>query len=145
MNKFVIDASIAVKWVVEEPGTPEALALRRHALAAPDLLIAECANVLWKKVRLKEIGAEEAAMAALLLERADIELVPMRLLLAEAARLAIALDHPAYDCVYVALAKVNGWRFVTADEKFVRKLRASALPEQGTAMMLSEAASLPPA
>lgn len=84
-------------------------------------------------------------MAALLLERADIELAPMRLLLAEAARLAIALDHAAYDCVYVALAKVNGWRFVTADEKFVRKLRASALPEQDTAMMLSEAASLPPA
>src|SRR5688572_2721717 len=41
VKSFVIDASIAVKWVVEEEGTPEALALRAHAkLIAPDLLVA---------------------------------------------------------------------------------------------------------
>jgi len=35
---FVIDASIAIKWVIEEDGTPEALALRgRGRLVAPDL------------------------------------------------------------------------------------------------------------
>ena len=45
MNTLVIDASIAVKWVVEEEGTPEALALRQKAkLIAPELLVAECAN-----------------------------------------------------------------------------------------------------
>ncbi len=50
MNTLVIDASIAVKWVVDENGTPEALALRARAkLIAPELLIAECANILWKK------------------------------------------------------------------------------------------------
>ena len=48
MSTFVIDASVAIKWVVEEPGTPEALLLRRHRLLAPDLLMAECANILWK-------------------------------------------------------------------------------------------------
>lgn len=144
MSKFVIDASIAVKWVVDEPGTAEALALRRHALAAPDLLVAECANILWKKVRLQEISAQEAALAARLLERADIELAPMRLLLAEAARFAIALDHPAYDCIYLALARVQGCGFVTADDKFVRKLRASSLPERTAAILLSEVSTLPP-
>lgn len=52
--KLVIDASVAIKWVVDEPGTTEALALRRKAkLIAPDLLIAECANILWKKARRK--------------------------------------------------------------------------------------------
>ena len=50
MNTLVIDASIAVKWVIEEDGTPEALALRQNAkLIAPELLVAECANILWKK------------------------------------------------------------------------------------------------
>ena len=50
MSTFVIDASIAVKWVVEEHRTPEALALRQKAkLIAPELLVAECANILWKK------------------------------------------------------------------------------------------------
>jgi predicted nucleic acid-binding protein len=50
MKELVIDASVAVKWVVEEPGTQEALLLRQHRLLAPDLLVAECANILWKKV-----------------------------------------------------------------------------------------------
>jgi hypothetical protein len=45
----VIDASVAVKWVIEEEGTKEALALRGLALTAPDLLIAECADVLAKR------------------------------------------------------------------------------------------------
>ena len=49
MSGLVIDASVAIKWVIEEAGTKEALALRRQALAAPDLLVAECANILWKK------------------------------------------------------------------------------------------------
>jgi predicted nucleic acid-binding protein len=51
VTPFVIDASVAIKWLVDEPGTAAALSLRRHRLLAPDLLIAECANVLWKKVR----------------------------------------------------------------------------------------------
>jgi predicted nucleic acid-binding protein len=38
VNTFVIDASIAVKWVVGEHRTPEALALRQKAkLIAPEL------------------------------------------------------------------------------------------------------------
>lgn len=42
MNRLIIDASIAVNWVVAERGTPEALALRQKAkLSAPDLLVAE--------------------------------------------------------------------------------------------------------
>lgn len=47
MNTFVVDASIAVKWVVEENGTAAALGLRqRTKLIAPELLAAECANIL---------------------------------------------------------------------------------------------------
>jgi predicted nucleic acid-binding protein len=119
---MVIDASIAVKWVIEEEGTPQALALRRHALAAPDLLLAECANVLWKKVRLSELTREEAQFAAALLARADIELIPMRAHLEAATELAIALDHPAYGCVYIALAEAEDTRFVTADSRLLRKI-----------------------
>ncbi|MCC6471202.1 MAG: type II toxin-antitoxin system VapC family toxin [Alphaproteobacteria bacterium] len=143
MTMLVIDASIAVKWVVEEQGTPDALALRSRAqLAAPDLLTAECANILWKKVRRRELSKEEAVLAAGLVARSDIELHPMRALLEPACRLAIELDHPAYDCVYLALAAAGGWRLVTADERLLRKLRrrkpARAVPG---AMSLSEAAA----
>ncbi len=123
MSAFVIDASIALKWVIEEDGTAEALALRRHdRLMAPELLVAECANVLWRKFARKELSKTEALLAARLLEGAEIELLPTRSLLEAATRIAIDLDHPAYDCLYLVLAIEKGCRFVTADERFVRKI-----------------------
>ena len=77
MSVLVIDASIAVKWVVEEDGTPEALAIRQKArLIAPDLLIAECANILWKKVKRRELVKQEALIAARLLQGADLDTCP---------------------------------------------------------------------
>lgn len=123
MRLYVVDASVAVKWVIEETGTPEALALRRQArLIAPDLLVAECANILWKKVRRNELSKDETLLAARLLRQSDIELLPTRALLSVAISIAIDLDHPAYDCLYIVLAVANDCRFVTADESFVRKL-----------------------
>ncbi len=124
MSTFVIDASLAIKWVIDEPGTKEALNLRRHRLLAPDLLVVECANILWKKVRRRELSEDEAMVAARLLARADIELEPMRPLLEPAMRLALTLDHPAYDCVYLALAQQRGCDFITADETLSRKAPA---------------------
>ena len=97
--------------------------LRRHRLFAPDLLIPECANILWKKVRRRELSAPEAVLAARLLQRADVSLEPMRPLLEAAARMAFTLDHPAYDCVYLALAQSLSCALVTADEHFVGKIR----------------------
>lgn len=123
MIPVVIDASVAIKWVIEEEGTAQSLQLRQRArLAAPELLIAECANVLWKKVRLKELDADEALLAARLLQAASIEFVPTRSLMEAATRIAIELDHPAYDALYVALAIERGCPFVTGDERLVRKL-----------------------
>ena len=142
MSLLVIDASIAVKWVVEEEGTPQALALRqRTKLIAPELLVAECANILWKKAARGELSQEEALLAAKLLQSAEVELLPMRSLFETATSLAIELDHPAYDCIYLALAVENDCPFVTADERFLRKLgegRREALRDR--AMSLTEAA-----
>ena len=144
MNTLVIDASIAVKWVVEEDGTSEALALRQKAkLIAPELLIAECANILWKKVKRDELLKEEALLAARLLQAAEIELLPMRSLFEAATRMSIEIDHPAYDCLYLALAVEAECPFVTADERFLRKLnedRQHAL--RGRAISLIEAVKL---
>ena len=130
MRTLVVDASVAIKWVVEEAGTPDALALRRYRLSAPDLLIPECANILWKKVRRQEISREEALLAARLLERADVDLVPMRRLLEPATQLAIVLDHPAYDCIYLSLAQSTECSLVTADTRFCAKVQGHTLPDQ---------------
>ena len=66
---LVIDACITVKWVVKEDGTLEALALRQKAkLIAPELLVAECANILWKKIQRGEFLKEEALLCARLFQ-----------------------------------------------------------------------------
>jgi predicted nucleic acid-binding protein len=141
VRSFLIDASVAIKWVIDEDGTRKALALRSYLLAAPDLLTAECANILWKKVRRGEISDEEASFAANLLGRADIDLLPMRPLLEPATRIAVALDHPAYDCVYLAAAEAVGLPFVTADERLLRKVRQEASGRFASrALSLAEAA-----
>ncbi len=126
MSALCVDASIAIKWVIEEAGTQEALELRKGAkLIAPDLLISECASILWKKVQRKELRKDEALLAARLLQGAEIELVPTRSLLEATAQLAIELAHPAYDCVYLAVAMERGCRFITADDRLLRKIAES--------------------
>ena len=124
MSDFVIDASVALKWVVDEDGTKEALTLRRARLFAPDLINVECANILWKKARLGQLSAEEALFAGRLLANADMALTPTRLLLEPSIALAIQLDHPAYDCAYLALAEAKDIAFVTADSRLVRKVQS---------------------
>jgi predicted nucleic acid-binding protein len=125
MATVVVDASVAVKWIVAEEGSRQALALRRvRHLTAPDLIVAECANILWKKVRRNELTADEAAFAARLLQKSNVDLRPMRGLLEAATRLAAELDHPAYDCVYLALARMEGTRFVTVDDRLLHKIRS---------------------
>lgn len=124
MKTLVIDASVVIKWVVEEDGTELALALRHETrLIAPDLLVPECANILWKKVQRKELSKDEALLAARLLQSAEIELVPARAFMEIATRIAIELDHPAYDCLYLGLAVDNDCQLVTADERLVNKIR----------------------
>lgn len=122
MSGLVIDASVAIKWVVEEEGTKEALALRQQGLSAPDLINAECANILWKKTRLGEFSPDEAKFAGRLLAAAEIELVATRALIEAALDISIALDHPAYDCVYLALAEQQDRVLVTADRRLLRRV-----------------------
>lgn len=128
---WVIDSSVVIKWLVEEEGSAQALALaaRGEPLFSPALLLAECSNVLWKKVQRRELSPAVASQMLKLLTRAKVTFEPMRPLLTETLRLALALNHPAYDCFYLALAKRRALPFVTADDKLVRHLAANS--EQG--------------
>jgi predicted nucleic acid-binding protein len=118
---LIVDASIAIKWVVQEVGSTEALALRAHGvLAAPDLFVAECATILWKKVARAELTLECATLSARVLSRSGVDLYPMHRLLEPALRIAVELNHPAYDCMYLALAMAIESRFVTADTRLLR-------------------------
>jgi predicted nucleic acid-binding protein len=121
-ERLVVDASIAVKWVVPEADSMRAEALLDHGLVVPDLLFAECANILWKKVRRGELTEEEANIAAQSLEQADLAVVATKGHMARAVAIAVELDHPAYDAIYLAVAEAFSLRLATADQRLVRKV-----------------------
>ena len=143
MSPFVIDASVLIKTVVEEDGSAQAVALLESSAAvAPDLIMSECANILWKKIRRGEYTSEEAKLAAQILQRAEFEIAPSRMLTEHAVEYSAMLDHPAYDCVYLALARVRALRFVTADTRLVRKLNAAESGFEDSAVPLGDALSV---
>lgn len=133
MDWAVVDASVAIKWVYSEELSPNAIRARsKYRLVAPELLLAECANILWKKVRRGELADNEAVVSAAVLARGGVEMVPMGELIAGATRLAVELNHPANDCFYIELCRLRGIPLITADDRLIRKFRQSGktgLPE----------------
>ena len=126
MTGYVVDASVAVKWLVEEVLSDEAAALLdgSSTLVAPPLLFAEAANALWAMRRRGNIGAADMAEAVETLRTAPVSTpLPMPDLTAAATRLAGDLDHPVYDCFYLALAIHTQYPVVTADTRFHDKVR----------------------
>lgn len=121
---LVPDASVAVKWVLAEEGSEDAARLLLgEPLVAPDLLIVECANVLWTKAR-RHLLTRQQAVARL----AGIKSVPMVLLPGDAYvdaahSIAFDIDHSVYDCLYLALALAEQAMLVTADLRFASAAR----------------------
>ncbi len=124
---LVIDASVAVKWFVEEEGRADALAVFRcnADIVVPDLFFAEFVNVLWKKSRKGEVGIEQAAQAISCVGRFVGRVMKSADLIERAFQWAQKLDHPVYDCLYLTCADACGSKFVSAGEHFVRKLHGS--------------------
>lgn len=139
-ERLVVDASVAVKWVVAEGGSDSAERLLDHPLVVPDLLFAECANILWKKIRRRELTLEQAELAAQGLERAELTVIPSRGYVALATAIAAELDHPAYDGLYLAVAETLGLQLVTDDARLVRRLSRAPDRFKGLAIPLSEIA-----
>lgn len=136
----VIDASVAVQWVVSEVDSDKAILLLGNRLIAPDLICAEFCNALWKKAHRGEIGQDEAAEAVASFPKAGIVLVGMQAFLEAALAIARELRHPPYDCFYLALAQSAGLPFVTADGRLLRKIAGT--PWSTRVVALADAPSL---
>lgn len=123
---IVVDASVAIKVALYEPDSPIAVAaLRAQPWSAPDLILSECANIIWKRCRMGDITREQAMQAVELIETMTLDVEPGRRLIERAVELAIALDHPTYDCFYIAHAEQLGAPLLTADKKLIAKTRTS--------------------
>lgn len=115
----VIDASVAAKWFLEEPGSDQARRLAEQSrLVAPDFLRVECANVLVTAVRMGRQTAEGARRALLSMSDREIRFVPDGPHLQDAQALALSLGRSVYDCLYLAVARAEGASLVTADRRF---------------------------
>jgi predicted nucleic acid-binding protein len=114
---IVVDASVAVKWVLHEDGETQAAALLRESMAAPSIWLVEAANALWRIERQGRLSPEEADEALAKLRRAPVTLAEPDPALA--LTLARELRHPVYDCFYLALAIERDLSVVTADTRFV--------------------------
>lgn len=138
-ERAILDASVAVRWFVEEPGDDAALTLFKSPIhwVAPRLLLTEVAGALARKVSLGEIrplvGTRALAMLGQMTASRLLELAEDESHIGRAFKLAVELDHRVADCLYLALAEAMHLPIVTADEKLARfargrKIGASLVP-----------------
>jgi predicted nucleic acid-binding protein len=140
--KYVLDASVALKWVLPEPDSPQAIALRDaytnqvHQLHAPDIFSVEIAYALAKVYHRGLLTQAEATQSLADILRVSPTLHPAAPLLARAFELATAQRVSLYDCVYVALAEQQQCQLVTADQRLI-----NSLPSQSS--LILELAAVP--
>ena len=123
----VVDASVALKWFVRERGSAEAKGLLADDadLEAPELVVAELCNAA---SRLARMGALDGAACDLVAGETPSlfhRIYPLVPLAPRAMVIARAVDHPVYDCFYVALAEQRASRLVTADGKLIGRFRGT--------------------
>ena len=138
---WVVDASVAFGWFAEVAQSPRAVALLdaqpASQLIAPDLVLVELLNAGWKAQRQGAISEEQFLAIGELVPSLFSELVPAATLLVGAQRWCHLLDHPAYDCLYLALAELRSAVLLTQDQRLLHKLRD--VPQAaGLAMAIGE-------
>lgn len=128
---YVLDASVALKWVLPEPASDKAIALqeavlnRLHVLSAPDTLSVETAHALTRAERKGLLAPTEAIQKFYELSGSFPELRSYLTFLPRAIELSSAMRVGVYDCLYIALAEHEGCRVVTADQRLL-----NAFPDQ---------------
>jgi predicted nucleic acid-binding protein len=124
VTQYVVDCSVAIKWLVPEIHWEAAQVLRSpdNRLLAPDHFRVEVANVLWKKARSGELTPAEATARAVAVAEMAVETVALASLIEPAFAISLRNDRSVYDALYVALALREGCQFVTADRRLYNSL-----------------------
>ena len=124
---MVVDASVAVKWLLEEENSDRAVRLAHGwsregtTAVAPYLLSAEVCNALHRRVTEGSLSGQQAITLFETLTLARISLVEPPRLHTRAMELADNLRQRAvYDSHYLALAELLDCEMWTADERFYR-------------------------
>jgi predicted nucleic acid-binding protein len=125
VSVFVVDASVVIKWFVPEIHSDAARRLLQlpHDYVAPDLLFAETANTIWKKVRRRELTGADGRQLVADIGQIAVETVSCRALAEDAHALANGTGHTVYDCMYIALAIRLNTSAMTADTRLEAALK----------------------
>ena len=129
--RYVVDASVVLKWCLPESDTvPADLLLEKFLnseaeFVAPDLLLLEIASALWKRTVRRDLSPEVAAEVYADLLAMPLPLVPSASLAEAAFGLALLHNHSIYDLVCCALAIEGKYELITADQTLVNKLGAA--------------------
>lgn len=131
---IVVDASVALKWVVEEAGSEHAnalldgLAAGMTSLVAPDHLIGEVGNGLRKRVAQHHLTVDDALAALEAVAALEIEFVGGTERWFRCLRAAVDWQVTSYDALYVLLAQDLGVELVTADVRLADAAVKRSLP-----------------
>lgn len=127
--RYVVDASVVVKWFLQEPFSPLADTLldgfvrQGLTLNAPDIITAEVGNTFWKRsIKRGDLTVLEAEDCFRNFLALNLPTQPTRPLAQRALNLATQEHHQVYDILYVVLALENNCELLTADEHLVNKL-----------------------
>jgi predicted nucleic acid-binding protein len=125
MTRLVVDSSVVIKWSVPEVHSADALRYLDPDLErdAPELLLAEISNILWKKVGRNELIREQAELIAADVAQADVTIHPLGPIFGRAFQIALESRRSAYDSMYLALAEALSTRVVTADRRLYNALQ----------------------
>lgn len=126
---IAIDASVGVKWFVEESRSSAARKIlgKAESLIAPDIFTPEISNAVWKKVKADEISIDQGKAIVSNLPLFIDHFVPSSQLVGRAFDLAIEFNHPVYDCLYLALAERESIVLVTDDAKLLTLAKKAKL------------------
>lgn len=130
----VVDASVAVRWIVPEEGAAEAIDLLARPIdwIAPRLLMTEVTSALARKARSGELSVDVAMDGLDFLARTTssgaLRLERDELVIRAALTLALQLQHKLADCVYLALAEETGAGLATADQRLGDLARLRFVP-----------------
>jgi len=129
---LVLDASVALKWYVPEDDADLADDILRSGeeLIAPQIIVAEVANTSWRLARRGQLDPKQHYRIAASIARPFAMLAPLTALLPRAAAIALELDHPIYDCFYLALSEARTAPLITDDRKLLAKLQATTFRVQ---------------
>jgi predicted nucleic acid-binding protein len=128
--RAVIDASVALKSVLNEQGSDKALSLVEqfrqgfHSLLAPDIFRVEVAHALTRAERKKIIPIGHAAIHFDDVMAQPPEFFDTALLMARAIEISSQTRTSVYDALYVCLAAEQNCELITADLKFIAALQA---------------------